>query len=76
MMTRTGSFSKRAKNSRFLGKRAIKGGIFENIPLYEADYTPETIQFYKQKAIPFVRELRRISSTYDADKKILKLDQK
>ncbi len=66
----------RAPTSRFIRKSAYKGETFENIPLYEADYTPETLQFYKFKKIPFVRELRRISSTYDYNRKILKLDEK
>lgn len=65
-----------APTSKFVRKNAYKGEIFENVPLYEADYTPETIQFYKFKKIPFVRELRRISSTYDHNRKVLKLDKK
>ena len=65
-----------APTSKFVRKNAYKGETFENIPLYEADYTPETIQFYKFKKIPFVRELRRISSTYDHNRKILKLGDK
>jgi len=65
-----------APTSRFVRKNAYKGETFENIPLYEADYTPETIQFYNRMPIPFVRELRRISSTYDHNRKVLKLDKK
>ena len=65
-----------APTSRFVQKNAYKGETFENIPLYEADYTPETIQFYNRMPIPFVRELRRISSTYDHNRKVLKLDKK
>ncbi len=65
-----------APTSRFVRKNAYKGEIFENIPLYEADYAPETIQFYNRMPIPFVRELRRISSTYDHNRKVLKLDKK
>ena len=65
-----------APTSKFVRKNAYKGETFENIPLYEADYTPETIQFYNRMPIPFVRELRRISSTYDHNRKVLKLDKK
>jgi hypothetical protein len=65
-----------APTSRFVRKNAYKGETYENIPLYEADYTPETIQFYNRMPIPFVRELRRISSTYDYNRKVLKLDKK
>lgn len=59
--------------SNFHGKKAVKGEAYKSIPLYEADYTPETIQFYKSSSIPFVRELRRVSTTYDLDRKVLKL---
>ena len=65
-----------ATTSRFVRKSAYKGETYENIPLYEADYTPETIQFYNRMPIPFVRELRRVSSTYDHNQKVLKLDKK
>jgi hypothetical protein len=59
--------------STFRGKKAVKGKGYNDIPLYEADYTPETIQFYKSSSIPFVRELRRVSTTYDLNRKVLKL---
>jgi hypothetical protein len=59
--------------SEFHGKKAAKGKAYTNIPLYEADYTKETIQFYKSTSIPFVRELRRVSTTYDLNRKLLKL---
>ena len=65
----------RAPTSRFVRKNAYKGETYENIPLYEAEYTPETIQFYNRMPIPFVRELRRISSTYDHNRKVLKLNK-
>jgi len=64
-----------APTSRFVRKNAYKGETYENIPLYEADYTPETIQFYNRMPIPFVRELRRISTTYDHNRKVLKLNK-
>ena len=63
-----------APTSKFVRKTAYKGDTFENIPLYEAEYAPETIQFYNRMPIPFVRELRRISTTYDENRKILKLN--
>ncbi|MCP4669025.1 MAG: hypothetical protein GY849_22030 [Deltaproteobacteria bacterium] len=61
--------------SDFRGKKAAKGRAYKNIPLYEADYAPETIQFYKSSSIPFVRELRRVSATYDLNRKTLKLER-
>jgi len=66
----------RVTDSKFIGKKAVKGKTYRNIQLYEADYTPETIQFYKFTSIAFVRELRRVSKTYDLNRKVLKLDQK
>jgi len=69
-------FFDQAPTSRYVRKNAYKGETYENIPLYEAEYTPETIQFYNRMPIPFVRELRRVSSTYDHNRKVLKLDKK
>ena len=63
-----------APTSRFVQRNAYKGETFTDIPLYEAAYTPETIQFYSRMPIPFVKELRRISTTYDENRKILKLN--
>ena len=68
-------FFDQAPTSRYVRKNAYKGETYENIPLYEAEYTPETIQFYNRMPIPFVRELRRISSTYDHNRKVLKLNK-
>jgi len=59
--------------SRFVGMKAEKGRTYGEIPLYEAEYRPETIQFFAYKPIPFVRELRRISSTYAPDRNIVPL---
>ena len=69
-------FFDQAPTSRYVRKNAYKGETYENIPLYEAEYTPETLQFYNRMPIPFVRELRRVSSTYDHNRKVLKLDKK
>lgn len=65
----------KAATSKFAGKRAVKGKTYTDIPLYEADYLPETIQFYRPTNIPFIRELRRVSSTYDLNRKALKLGE-
>lgn len=62
-----------ATASKFAGNKAMKGKSYHDILLYEADYSPETIQFYKYKPIGFVRELRRVSSTYDINYKVLGL---
>jgi len=65
----------KAPTSKFIGKRAVKGRTYKNIPLYEAHYEPETIQFYELTSIPFVRELRRVSTTYPLNRKLLKMDE-
>jgi hypothetical protein len=59
--------------SKFIGEKAVRGKIYENIPLYEAAYEPETIQFYKPISIPFARELRRVSATYPLERNVLNL---
>jgi hypothetical protein len=59
--------------SAFEGNKAVKGKTYSNIVLYEAPYFPEKIQFYKLKDIDFVRELRRVSSTYNVNRKVLGL---
>ncbi len=62
-----------AATSKFVGNKAVEGKNYQDIILYEADYSPETIQFYQNKPIDFVRELRRVSSTYDVNYKVLGL---
>jgi hypothetical protein len=67
-------FFDRATTTKFIGRTAKKGKTYTNIKLYEADNSVETIQFYHIKNIAFARELRRVSSTYNLDKKILELE--
>ncbi len=57
--------------SKFRGARAVEGHTYHDIPLYEAEYFGESIQFYKTKPIDFIRELRRLSVSYAADETIL-----
>jgi len=66
----------KASTSKFIGKKAVKGKTYNSIPLYEADYEPETIQFYEPTGISFIRELRRVSTTYPFDRKLLKMGEK
>ena len=56
-------FFSQAKDSRFVGRKAIDGREYENIALYEAQYEPEKIQFYHLVDIPFARALRKVSVT-------------
>jgi hypothetical protein len=59
--------------SKFIGNRAEEGRSYKQIALYEADYSPENIQFFEIKPIHFVRELRRVASSYAVDYKKLDL---
>jgi hypothetical protein len=37
------------------------GKEYQNVRLYEAEYEPERLQFYRLVDIPFARELRKVS---------------
>ncbi len=66
---------KDTQTCRFVGRKAKEARSFANQPLYEAEYYPDQIQFYKlhptsfqtPKGFTFNRELRRIGIGYDAD---------
>jgi hypothetical protein len=47
------------RDGRFVGRKAVDGRQYRGIALYEAEYEPEKIQFYRMVDIPFARELRR-----------------
>ncbi|HEY2774036.1 MAG TPA: hypothetical protein VGK20_08280 [Candidatus Binatia bacterium] len=49
------------EDCRFVGRSALTGRGYDRIPLYEADYEPEKVQFYRKTEIPFIRELRTVS---------------
>jgi len=52
------------KDNRFIGRDAVDGTEYERLRLHEADYTPETIQFYRFVDIPFARELRKVGVSH------------
>jgi len=54
-----GTFSE-LHDGRFVERVARKGSRYEQLPLYEAVYQPERIQFYRLVDIPFARELRKV----------------
>ena len=54
-----GTFSE-IHDGRFVERVARKGSRYERLPLYEAAYQPERIQFYRLVDIPFARELRKV----------------
>jgi hypothetical protein len=60
---------------RFVGKKAKEAQTYQNQPLYEAEYQPEAIQFYRllatdfksDRGFTFNHELRRIAVDADTD---------
>ena len=68
---------------RFTGlKKAEEVQVLKDVPLYEAPYARESIQFYLTKSVNFDtrpgfelnRELRRVGAGYELDRKKLRLD--
>jgi hypothetical protein len=54
----------KSKDGRFIDRTALEGATYENLPLYEAAYQPEQIQFYRLVDIPFAKELRKVGASY------------
>jgi len=52
------------RDGRFIGRTALDGTVYPRIPLYEAAYEPEKVQFYRLVDIPFARELRQVSARH------------
>jgi hypothetical protein len=48
------------RDGRFVGRDAREGRSYARLVLREADYQPETVQFYRMVDIPFARELRKV----------------
>jgi hypothetical protein len=55
------------QDGRFVERTAKKGRVYRDIPLYEAEYQQERIQFYKPRQIAFVRELRKVALEHPFD---------
>jgi hypothetical protein len=51
-----------AKGAQFIGRKAVDGAEYRNVYLYEAEYEPQRLQFYKMVDIPFARELRKVGA--------------
>jgi hypothetical protein len=49
---------------RFIGRTPTEGTGYDRIALYEADYEPEKIQFYRLVDIPFAKELRKVCARH------------
>jgi len=73
---------RRAPVCRFVGRKAQEARVLENVPLHEAPYFPEPIQFYSMKGVApdsgpgfnFNRELHKIGAGHVTDRKLLKLE--
>lgn len=74
---------KEAPVCRFSGlKKAEAAWVLQDVPLFEAPYARESIQFYRTKPVDFRskagfelnRELRRIGADYEPDRGLLLLD--
>lgn len=52
------------RDGAFAGDSATEGRSYAKLPLYEARYEPERIQFYASRPIPFVRELRKVGAQH------------
>jgi len=48
------------RDARFVGRDAAEGRSYAKVALREADYQPETVQFYRMVDIPFARALRQV----------------
>jgi hypothetical protein len=67
---------------RFVGKKAGEAETLSNVPLYEAPYEPEAMQFYIVKPVPFAsdkglelnRELRKVGAGHTLDRRKLLLN--
>ena len=55
------------QEGRFVERTAKKGRVYRDLPLYEAEYQPERIQFYRPRSIEFVRELRKVALEHPFD---------
>ena len=61
---------------RFARKKAEEAQLLSNVPLYEAEWAPESIQFYtlkpaafdSDKGYEFNRELRKVGAGYTIDR--------
>lgn len=61
---------------RYVGKKADEAQTLADVPLYEAQYAPEPIQFYRIKGVAFDstpgfefnRELRKVGTGHTADR--------
>jgi hypothetical protein len=66
---------------RFAGRKAVEAETLKDVPLFEATWTPETIQFYTIRGVApdsgpgfeFNRELRKVGAGHTTDRSALRL---
>ncbi|MFN2376145.1 MAG: hypothetical protein ABR538_06390 [Candidatus Binatia bacterium] len=64
---------------RFVGRKAQEAQLRRDVPLHEADFAPEALQFYKLKPVSFEsaggfefnREIRKVGAGHTIDRKRL-----
>ena len=49
------------RDGHFVDRAAVDGDEYRTVRLYEAEYAPERLQFYRLVDIPFARELRKVN---------------
>jgi hypothetical protein len=54
------------RDAAFVGRDARDGCTYARLALREADYQPETVQFYRMVDIPFARALRQVGLHHSA----------
>lgn len=59
------------RDARFVERTAKEGRSYDRAWLREADYQPETVQFYRLIDIPFARALRQVGVDQPADQLFL-----
>jgi hypothetical protein len=77
------AFLKEVPVCRFTGlRKAVEARVINNVPIYDAPYARESIQFYltepvrfgSEQGVELNRELRRIGAGHDLDRRKLLLD--
>jgi hypothetical protein len=66
---------------RYVGRKATEADVLSDVPLYEAKYAPEALQFYRVKnfafdsapGFEFNRELRKVGTGHTLDRAKLRL---
>jgi hypothetical protein len=55
------------QDGSFVERTAKVGRVYQGLRLYDVDYQPERIQFYRPRGIEFARELRKVAVEHPFD---------